>query len=52
LLYKKDSCEIQKSENRIKSGESSEEGYGSRRAVLPVMMMNNYVLFFGISIKW
>jgi hypothetical protein len=31
-------CEIQRSENRINLAESSKEGYGSKRAVFPMMM--------------
>jgi hypothetical protein len=35
-------CEIQRSENWIKSAESSKEGYGSKMAVLPMIMMMEY----------
>jgi hypothetical protein len=32
-------CETQRSEERVKSGRFSKEGYGLKRAVLPIMMM-------------
>jgi hypothetical protein len=39
LLCKKNYCrEIQRSENRMRSDKSSEEDYGSKRAVLPMVI--------------
>jgi hypothetical protein len=40
LQKKNDFCEIQRSENRMKNlAKSSKEGYGSKRAVLPMIMI-------------
>jgi hypothetical protein len=41
LIFKKISCsEIERCENRMTNlAESSKEGYGSKRAALPMMMM-------------
>jgi hypothetical protein len=47
LCKEKYFCEIQRSENGCNLTESPKEGYGSKRAVLPVMMETTRVSFGG-----
>jgi hypothetical protein len=51
LAPKKYGCEIQRSENRINLEESSKEGYGSKRDILPMFLLLFLLMIYGAGIS-